>query len=204
MRELDIRTALLARLREEYQSDERTRVLNELAVGGGVARIDVAVVNGRFLGFEIKSDADTLDRLPSQAKVYSDVFDCVTVVCGCRHLSKVEQIVPSWWSIIEAAQSNKQVQFTTIRRGSENPGVNPLQIARLLWRHEAVSIMETYGIAAGLRSKSREYLVRALCKQLEVSVMQSEVRERLKSRLNWRVDEQHALCGDSFRPVAKS
>jgi hypothetical protein len=204
MRELDVRTALLADLRERYAGDERTRIVNELAVGGGIARIDVAVVNGRMLGIEIKSDADTLDRLPSQAAVYSEVFDLVTIVCGTRHLSKVDEMVPSWWSIMEAAQSGNCVQFTSIRDGTENPCADSAQIARLLWKDEALYILEKYGLVAGLRSKPREHLVRALCGKLDLSVIQAEVRECIKSRLNWRVDEQHALCGGSSQPVATS
>lgn len=203
MRELDVRTAVLAQLREQYRSDHRTRILNEFAVGGGAGRIDVAVVNGRMLGIEIKSDADTLDRLPAQAAIYNGVFDRVTIVCGSRHSSKVHAIVPEWWGIAEAKQSDGCVQLSNVRQGNQNPSADSIQIARLLWRDELLSVLAKHGFAAGLRSKSRERLVTALCQKLELSNLQFEVREHIKSRLKWRVDEQHALCGDSFQLAAK-
>lgn len=203
MRELDVRTAVLAQLREQYQSDRRTRIVNELAVGGGVARIDVAVVNGRMLGIEIKSDADTLGRLRSQASAYNAVFDLVTIVCGARHSSQVYAIVPEWWAIVEAKQAPDSVELKTVRVGRENLRVDSIQIARLLWRDELLSVLAKHGLTAGLRSKSREQLVRALCGNLAVSDIQLEVRDCIKSRLNWRADEQHALCGDLFQPVAR-
>lgn len=203
MRELDVRTAVLAQLHKEYESDCRTRILNELAVGGGVARIDVAVVNGRMLGIEIKSDADTLDRLPSQSAVYNAVFDFVTIVCGARHSSKVYGIVPEWWAIVEAQQTMHSVELKAVRGGCENPCADSIQIARLLWRNELLSVLARHGLSTGHHSKSREQLVRTLCGRLTLSDVQLEVRECLKSRLNWRVDEQHALYGDSSQPAAK-
>lgn len=202
MRELDVRTALLAQLREQYQLDGCTRILNEFAVGGGIARIDVAVVNGQMIGIEIKSDSDTLDRLPSQAAVYNDIFDLVTVVCGNKHFSKVEKLIPDWWRIVSAVKSQKGIVLSEVRAGSENPCVDPTQIARLLWKEEALYVLEKYGITARLKNKPRAYLVATMCHYLSIHVIQSEVRECIKARVKWRVDEQHALCGGSSQLVA--
>ena len=59
------------------------KVIDEFGVMHGGARIDVAVVSDSFLyGYEIKSDYDTLCRLPNQVREYSPVFDEVSLIVG--------------------------------------------------------------------------------------------------------------------------
>ena len=64
MRDRDVRQALLAHLAELHAGDPDTRIVEEMGVWCGTARIDVAVVNGELCGFELKSERDTLERLP--------------------------------------------------------------------------------------------------------------------------------------------
>jgi len=77
------------------------------------------VVNGKLHGYEIKSDADTLKRLPAQAEVYSAVFDLVTIVVGEHHLDTVRAIVPEWWGIVKAASGNP-VRFRSFGHRSQS------------------------------------------------------------------------------------
>ncbi|QOS97686.1 hypothetical protein JNUCC42_14055 [Brevibacterium sp. JNUCC-42] len=55
LRDKDVREALLEKLSVIHQNEEDTRIINELAVCGGLSRVDVAVVNGVLHGYEIKS-----------------------------------------------------------------------------------------------------------------------------------------------------
>lgn len=80
----DVRRALRRQLAQDHHPPA-TRIIEELGLDEGSVRIDVAVVNGRLLGYEIKSDRDTLDRLREQACVYCSVFDEVVLVAGKRH-----------------------------------------------------------------------------------------------------------------------
>ena len=68
MRDIDVRTVLAAEVARRYKGDADTLIIHELGVCSGDARIDLAVVNGKLHGYEIKSDADTLKRLPAQAE----------------------------------------------------------------------------------------------------------------------------------------
>ena len=63
-------------------------MVDELGVCRGQVRIDVAVVNGRFHGYEIKSDRDSLRRLDGQVDLYSKVLDRATIVVGDRHFTE--------------------------------------------------------------------------------------------------------------------
>lgn len=63
----DIRPLIFRSLvnRSEFINDPETVVINELDVCFGNAIIDVVAVNGEIYGFEIKSEQDSLERLPS-------------------------------------------------------------------------------------------------------------------------------------------
>src|SRR5258708_29715408 len=94
MRDLDVRRALLAQLRQEHDQRD-SLIVEELGLLEGRLRIDVALVNGVFAGYEIKSEVDTLERLASQQAAYSAVFDLVTIVAGPRHLARVRARGPT-------------------------------------------------------------------------------------------------------------
>ena len=97
MRDLDIRRALRGEIALLYQDDPDTLVVEELGLCEGDARIDVAVINGSITGYEIKSERDTLDRLPSQMHIYSRCLTYVTVVATELHLAQIHAVVPRWW-----------------------------------------------------------------------------------------------------------
>ena len=75
MRDLDARTAIRRQLHAAHSADPDTRIVEEMGIWSGSVRIDIAVINGELSGFELKSDRDTLERLPNQADLYSRVFD---------------------------------------------------------------------------------------------------------------------------------
>ena len=95
MRDFEIRSALVAFLQQHHAHDPDTTVLNEMGLCEGLARIDVAVINGQIHGFEIKSPRDTLNRLASQEAVYSRTLDLVTIVSHAEHLPRVRVLVPA-------------------------------------------------------------------------------------------------------------
>jgi hypothetical protein len=68
-----------------------------MGIWSGSVRIDVAVINGELTGYELKSDRDTLERLPLQAELYSRVFDRLILVVGKRHAKKAIEHIPEWW-----------------------------------------------------------------------------------------------------------
>ena len=77
-----IRSALKKFLTNHHAQDEKVRIIEEFGVQHGTARVDIAVINGIIHGYEIKSDQDTLRRLPRQMGVFNLVFDKITLVVG--------------------------------------------------------------------------------------------------------------------------
>src|SRR4051812_41971247 len=121
MRDSDVRAAVLRRLNAEHAGDPNTRIVQEMGVWSGSVRIDVAVINGELCGVELKSDRDTLERLPGQAEIYSRVFDRVELVVGTRHAREARAMVPKWWTITLAHDGVDGVVLTPRRDGCENP-----------------------------------------------------------------------------------
>jgi hypothetical protein len=187
MRDRDIRQVLHAELALRFGDDPETLVLDELGLLRGAFRIDLAVVNGVLHGYEIKSEQDTLTRLPAQAVAYSAVFDEVTVVIGNRHISMIEALVPEWWSIVVATAAGRDsVVLEETRGGGRNPSPDAYSIAQLLWKDEALAALETLGLERGLRSKPRPVLSRTLADAMPLDELRETVRRRLRLRLDWR------------------
>ena len=98
LKDNDIRTTLIDEL-NKINAKHDYRIVEELAVCDGEARVDVAVANGKLCGYEIKSDADTLERLPLQQKCYDKTFDMVSIVVGEKFKDKIEEYIPEYWGI---------------------------------------------------------------------------------------------------------
>lgn len=187
-----IRKALIDRLSKEYAAYPNYRIIPELGLWHGASRIDVAVVNGILHGFEIKSDRDTLARLPEQMGIYNSVFDKVTLVVGSSHLIDAFRRIPEWWGIETAHVSeNGLVFFNTIRGPKDNPEQDDISIARLLWRREALDLLESVGKADGVRSKSRDAIYARVAGSIELETLKKYVRNVLQgSRQGWRSGAQ--------------
>jgi hypothetical protein len=186
MCDLDIRLALRKRLALEYQHDQSTLVIEELGLCEGIARVDIAVINGHIEGYEIKSERDTLYRLPAQLEIYAKTLNKVTVVAGGQHISKIAALVPQWWGIEEASCEEGEISFKLIRYPSLNPRVDPYSVAQLLWRDEAIEVLKDLGLSKGMLTKPRTVIWSKLADSLAVEDLCAIVRMRLICRVNWR------------------
>jgi hypothetical protein len=190
MRDRDIRAALWDLLDEEHRDDPDTLVLDELGVCEGSARADVAVVNGSLAAFEIKSDKDTLARLPGQVEAYQRIFDVVTVIVGGRYVDRIAKVVPEAWGITQALQNEESVELKQIREPLRNEATDAFSRTQLLWRDEALALLESRGLAKGLRSKPRRVLWQAIADHLSPDEVSDAVRTQLKARAGWRSGPQ--------------
>lgn len=192
-----IRSALKKNLKKRYAQNRKLRIIEELGVQHGTARIDIAVVNGIMHGYEIKSDQDTLQRLPEQMDIFNSVFDKMTLIVGKNHLYGAINIVPDWWGIVIAKiNKNGSVVFSRIRRAEFNKNQNSVSMAKLLWKEEAVRILEENGEARGFYSKPRDLIYEKLAVVLDQKTLSKKIREAIFFRTNWRSDAPLVLNGD--------
>jgi len=182
MRDIDIRRALLSEMERRHAGDGNTILVEELGICNGAARVDVAVVNGSVHGYEIKSERDTLQRLPLQICEYNRVFDYVTIVVSSPHLMKVKQAVPKWWGISLAEKSGDEVKVVQVRQARKNASLDRFALAQLLWRDEALEALAARGLDKGMRSKPRERMWAKLANSLTERDLGEVVRSKLKRR----------------------
>lgn len=191
----NIRKALSATLLEELKQYQResghpTRIFSELGIEHGDNRIDIATINGVFHGYEIKSDSDTLERLPAQIKSYNKVFDKVTLVVGKNLLLPALDIIPEWWGIILAKyDSHNEIVLAHIREPRQNSSLDKLSLARLLWKEEALQTLHDANIKCNLKHCRREEIYKKLASSVSTDILQSAVKYTLINRPNWRSDQ---------------
>ncbi len=193
MLEAEVRAAVVARVSDEHRQDPATLVVHELGLAQAGARIDLAVVNGRFVGWEIKTSADTLARLPHQQEVYSRVFDRVWLAADRRHIPSSLAIVPMWWGIVQAERSSDGCRLRVVRPSRLNRAVDLFWLVRLLWRDEVLAELAVLGEDCGLLRAPRDVLwdrlAGAVPGRLSRTALQARVRTRLRSREQWRAVE---------------
>jgi hypothetical protein len=147
VRDLDVRAALVSALAR--QVGQRPHLLvPEVQVRWSVpARLDALLVSHRICGFEIKSDVDSLARLPRQIEAYGAVVERAVLVVGERHLEAASMMVPDWWNIWAAKKRGETVRISKVRGGRLNPIVSPLAVASFLSRDDLVIALRSLGQA---------------------------------------------------------
>lgn len=193
MRDIDIRKCLLLRFSQDYAGDSSTIVVEELEVCGGVARLDLAVINGSFIGYEIKSEYDNLDRLIPQITSYSEVCDYINIVASKKHLDETKKRIPEWCGIVEAVEFENVVSLIEIRKPEKNTEINIEELLKLLWKEEMISMLSELENYPSLKYKPKNQLRSLLVKYFPIDYLKEKVREALKLRANWRSDFRQKL-----------
>lgn len=164
-----------------------TLVVDELGLNNGSIRADIAVLNGKLSGYEIKTSKDKLVRLPGQVKAYNQVFDEAYIVVAERHLKGAKKIIPKWWGIyIIQASENGNIFFDCHRPATSNPKRNFISIARLLWKEEALDLANSKFRCNLIERSTRIEIYKAISKVCETDELSSLVISYLKRRDAWR------------------
>lgn len=177
-----IRRTLLSMLDGEDPGRRRV-VLEEVGLLHGSFRADVMVLGERLSAFEIKSEADTLQRLPHQARAYSAIFDEVSLVVTVRHLREALELIPDWWGVRYATDRGGETTLLTLRDVEPNPAPDARALAALLWKQEAEQILAAR--EAKPTSGNRSSLYDALAANLSWEELRETVAQALRVREGW-------------------
>lgn len=159
------------------------RLVPEMSICQGIARIDLAAIGQQLGGYEIKGARDDLSRLPSQAAAYGQVFDRLTLVASDRHLDEAARALPAWWGLALVRSEGRTIE--TIRPAASNPNRDPHALVRLLWHDEALDVLEGH-IGRQPRSTRRELWGR-LVDLTPPEELGELVCRSLRERASWRV-----------------
>lgn len=181
-----VRKLLLRELLAIYKNDPNTRIINELGMDFGASRVDVAVVNGIIHGYEIKSDVDTLDRLPRQINYYNQLFERMTIVSSRKFYQQVALLVPKWWGI--KIISHDGSRLIEKRKGRLNKIQDKDILLKLLWKQELENFVDVLGYPKRMKRLKKHQLLEIFSKEADVAVIRNFVYQTLKTRENWRTD----------------
>lgn len=182
----EIRKAMIDNLNKVNVGHE-FRIINELGICDGSARVDIALANGKLCGYEIKSDMDTLERLSGQIEEYNKTFDKITIVVGNKFKDKIESYVPEFWGI-EVAYRNKfgNISIKRLRSARLNKNIESRALLELLWKEELKELLSIHGVK-GISNKNKRKLRDIAIETIPLKEIKNFTRETLKIREGWRV-----------------
>lgn len=174
----DIREPLFEYLEQEFG---RIRIIEEKRMGRSRADIVMIGTDG-ICGIEIKSDADTYERLQRQTGDYDRYYDFNIAAVGTSHAMHIEEHVPAWWGIITVEETEQGPDFYFLRRPLPNP---EKQLCRrqigMLWRRELNHLLELNAMPA-YRDKSKKAVAEKLLTAVPEEMLRQQIREELMQR----------------------
>lgn len=177
LHDADIRDELCDYLEEKYG---KVRFFDELTIGKSRADI-VLVTEMGLIGAEIKSDADTYDRLARQIKDYDRFFDYNYVVVGTSHAKHIREHVPDYWGVITVEAVGNKLDFYMLREPDMSPKIRFTNQLSLLWKSEFAIIQKQNGLYK-YQGKSKAYIKKYLLESVPKDILKKEMIEVLYER----------------------
>lgn len=135
------RTAIIERILLGRHSLNTASVLSEFRVGKSKA--DVAIINGTSTVYEIKSERDSIVRLPKQINDYRSHFSRVVVVASPNHLDQIEELVPADVGILTLS---KRMALQSVREPIARPDlIDQVSLINSIRLPEAKSVLQLLG-----------------------------------------------------------
>jgi len=149
MKDKDIRKILIKHLEDDSKI---IGIREEMPVGG--TRIDVtAFYKDKILGYEIKSDHDSLRLLKGQVKWYDTICDYSYLVTTKKHAYKSLDIVPSRWGLLTCDSGS---ELRILHEPLQNFGVELKVVVGQNWKSELIHVLRTKGIKDYSKLDKRE------------------------------------------------
>jgi len=142
LKDFQIRELLRKTELSQYINDNDSKVVEEMKIPIANARIDMAVINGSFHGYEIKGSSDTLQRLPNQLVAYSYVFDYLVIITEEKYIDKIISMVPDWVAVAVCSNKESEIIYNVKKEGHRNVNKNGFYLAKLLWKEELLDVLK--------------------------------------------------------------
>lgn len=171
-----LKAAVVDRLFERAHIDANSVITTEMFVANWSRRADVVLANGKLWAFEIKSEVDTLARLPGQLTTFSDHFEKVIVVSAAKYADAIVNQLPAGVGLwIEGPDGRLSERIRPrCRNLSVNASISLMSVADLR------RLLSTEGISIP-RSAKRGQLER-LALSIPVDKLASAARQAVKAR----------------------
>ena len=192
LKDIDIRKEFIKRNIDFFKS---TTFVNEMGINSKNI-VDLAALDfskNIFYGFEIKSEADSLKRLPKQLSTYSTFFNIVYVVAHQKHTENIMQFFEAnpFTRNMGYIEVSDDLDFTELRKATF---ILPRfdSFIRNLDCEELETICESKGQYQGWEGKS------LLVDKIKRSTSMEEVYEHMHKKVNKYYNRICPDCGSTL------
>ncbi|WP_180003588.1 MULTISPECIES: sce7726 family protein [Acinetobacter] len=183
----DIRTALRSWVHNKFELKQNDILINELGFWNKDPestvdcsfRADLALANGRLVGFEIKSQKDTLKRWTSQMTAYSNVFEEIWLCSHGKHLHRALEITDKHIGVLAVDDSGS---ITVVRYAAENTKLNFYDLSGLLWKDELLTFASLNNIKEIKSRMTKNEIREVLSAHSSLNELKPYVLQKLKER----------------------
>ncbi|NVK23860.1 MAG: sce7726 family protein [Gammaproteobacteria bacterium] len=131
--EPDIKAIVLNHFLERGVIGSESLVMDEFTIDNKSRRVDLALYyQGKFIGIEIKSEADSLYRLEGQLDSYTQYFDKTIVVSATKHLEDIRTLNNSNIGLWEISPNGIKV----VQRGKTSLIKDKSKLTKLMLKNE--------------------------------------------------------------------
>ena len=176
MKDKAIRTVIFDYLEENVG---KIRIFEESTINS--SRCDFFTVTDRLTGYEIKSDADSYERLARQIKDYDAFFDENYLVVGASHSASAEKKIPDHWGIICITDTDDGFVVEITRAARPNPKLKRKNQILKLWNPEITAIAKRNRLPV-YNGKSKAFRAAALVKKLDDEKLRADICRELFER----------------------
>ena len=177
LKDADIRDPLCDYFEEKYGT---VRFFEELSMGKSRADI-VLVTQDALIGVEIKSDADSYERLARQVKDYDRFFDFNYVVVGSTHALHVCEHVPPHWGVLSVERIGTKLDIYELAAPGPNKKVRLTNQLELLWRREWTALQAANHLHK-YADKRRGFVKKYILASLPPESLKQQILETLRER----------------------
>lgn len=177
MYDKDIREPLFDYLDEKYG---KNRIIEEKTMGKSRADV-IMVLEEEIVGFEIKSDADTYERLKRQARDYNKYCDKNYVVIGKSHVKHASEHIAKSWGILCVLEEDDDIKVVEIREATENKKCKMENQLKWLWRIELCNLLNLNHLPK-YKQKSKKFVQEKLLEKVEHKLLKKQICDELFER----------------------
>lgn len=187
MRENLIKAALIDWLFDKGMLDDAV-IINEMVVANWSRRADLVLANGRLYGFEIKSEVDTLKRLPGQVDAFMEHFDKVIIVAATKFVRHLVDSYPPEVGILEVRREGDGIGIKQIRAGRISEIKSHSVVASHLTKGEIDVFLRANGLLdSGDKARARVELL-GMVSRVPLKRLKEYVLETLKRKYRGTFD----------------
>jgi len=183
----DIRMALRQWVHNKFELKHDDILINELGFSNKDPlstvdysfRADLALANGRLVGFEIKSQKDNLKRWLSQMTAYTNVFDEIWLCSHGKHLYQALEMTEKHIGVLAVDDSGS---ITVIRYAEKNTKSNFYDLSGLLWKDELLDYALLNNVSEIKSRMTKNEIRDILSKYSNLMQLKPYVLQKLKER----------------------